>query len=180
MYTSKGTVGIIWFDAHRDLLDKMLSSRYSHGSSLRRSIELDPVNPKNILLVGTRFMDPSEQLVVDKYKINELSQPMLEDSENPRQLLKDKIKEVGSRVDYLFISIDIDCLDPAHAPGTGIPVGGGMTTNQLMNYIWDIPAPFRAIDIVEVSPPLDISGIIVKTMLALLTEIIAKIKLQKK
>lgn len=178
--SSKGTVGIIWFDAHRDLLDKMLSSRYSHGSSLRRAIELDAVNPENVLLVGTRFMEPSEQLVIDKYEINELSQPMLEDAENPRQLVKDKIKKISSRVDYLFVSIDIDCLDPAHAPGTGTPVGGGMTTNQLMNYIWDIPTPFRAIDIVEVSPPLDISGITVKTMLALLTEIIAKIKLQKK
>ena len=157
--SSLGTVGIIWFDAHRDLLDKMLSSRYSHGSSLRRSIELDVVNPNNVLLIGTRFMEPTEQLYVDKYNINELSQPLLEDAENPRQLVIEKIEEISNQVDYLFISIDIDCLDPAHAPGTGTPVGGGMTTSQLMNYLWDLPSPFRAIDIVEVSPPLDSAGI---------------------
>ncbi|UCC20246.1 MAG: arginase family protein [Promethearchaeota archaeon] len=178
--SSLGTVGIIWFDAHRDLLDYMLSSRYSHGSALRRSIELNAVDPKNILLIGTRFMEPEEQLFVETHNINELSQPMLEDAENPRELVKEKIKEISNNVDYLFISIDIDCLDPAHAPGTGTPVGGGMTTSQLMNYIWDIPAPFRALDIVEASPPLDVSGITIKVVLALLTEIIAKIKLHKK
>jgi len=178
--SSLGTIGIIWFDAHRDLLDKMLSSRYSHGSSLRRSIELDAINPRNVLLVGTRFMEPSEQIYVENNHINELSQPILEDSKNPRQLVKEKILEVANRVDNLFVSIDIDCLDPAHAPGTGTPVSGGMTSSQLMNYIWDFPAPFRALDIVEVSPHLDISGITMKTMLNLLTEIIAKIKLQKR
>ena len=92
----------------------------------------------------------------------------------------DNIKKIANQVDYLFISIDIDCLDPAYAPGTGTPVGGGMSTSELMNYIWDLPSPFRAIDIVEVSPPLDYASITIKTMLALLTEIIAKIKLHKK
>ncbi|MFW9876154.1 MAG: arginase family protein [Candidatus Thorarchaeota archaeon] len=178
--SSLATVGIIWFDAHRDLLDNMISSRYSHGSSLRRSIELDGVNPKNVLLIGTRFMEPEEQQYVENYKINELSQPELEDAENPRDLVKEKIEEISNNVDCLFISIDIDCLDPAHAPGTGTPVAGGMTTSELMNYIWDLPSPFRALDIVEASPPLDVSGITIKAILALLTEIIAKIKVQKK
>ena len=176
--SSLGSIGIIWFDAHRDLLNEMLSSPYSHGSSLRRSIELDSVDPKNILLIGTRYMEPEEQEFVDKEGINELTQAKLEDAENPRKLVKKQIGEIIPRVDHLFVSIDIDCLDPAHAPGTGTPVGGGMTTSQLMNYIWDIPAPIRALDIVEVSPPLDVSGITLKVVLALLTEVLAKIKLQ--
>ena len=176
--SSLGSIGIIWFDAHRDLLNEMLSSPYSHGSALRRSIELDTVDPKNLLLVGTRYMEPEEQIYVKKHKINELTQAMLEDAENPRKLVKNKIKEIATRIDHLFISIDIDCLDPAHAPGTGTPVTGGLTTSQLMNYIWDIPAPIRALDIVEVSPPLDVSGITLKVVLALLTEVLAKIKLQ--
>lgn len=156
----------------------MLSSPYSHGSSLRRSIELDSVDPENVLLVGTRYMEPEEQQFVEKQGINELTQATLEDSKNPRNLVKNSIEEIIPRIDHLFISIDIDCLDPAHAPGTGTPVGGGMTTSQLMNYIWDISAPIRALDIVEVSPPLDISGITLKVALALLTEVFAKIKLQ--
>ncbi len=178
--SSRGTVGVVWFDAHRDLLDVMLSSRYSHGSSLRRSIELDSVDPKNVLLVGTRHAEPEEQTYVDEFGIKELTATTLEEAKNPRQLVKEGIKDLSHRVDNLFVSIDIDCLDPAFAPGTGTPVGGGLTTSELMNFIWDIPAPFRALDIVEVSPPLDVSGITVKTMMALLTEIIAKIKLQRK
>lgn len=176
--SSTGTIGIVWFDAHRDLLNEMLSSPFSHGSSLRRSIELDTVDARNVLLVGTRYMEPEEQEFVDKEDINELTQAKLEDAENPRKLVRDKIKEIVPRVDHLFISIDIDCLDPAYAPGTGTPVGGGMSTSQLMNYIWDIPAPIRALDIVEVSPPLDVSGITLKVVLTLLTEVFAKIKLQ--
>ncbi|MHA2392627.1 MAG: arginase family protein [Promethearchaeota archaeon] len=178
--SSLGQIGIIWFDAHRDLLDKMLSSPYSHGSPLRRSIELDNLNPNNLLLVGTRFMEPEEQHFVEKHNINELSQPLLEDAQNPRQLVMEKIREINDRTDYLFISIDIDCLDPAHAPGTGTPVAGGMTSGQLMNYLWDFPAPFRALDIVEASPALDLSGITMKVLLVLLTEIIAKIRLRKR
>jgi agmatinase len=174
--SSLGTVGIIWFDAHRDLFDEFVNSKFSHGTSLRRSIELDTVDPKNVLLIGTRYMTSEEQTFLEKFEINELSQPMLEDADNPRNLIKEKIKEISSRTDNLFISIDIDCLDPAFAPGTGTPVGGGMTTSELLNYIWDIPAPFRAIDIVEVSPPLDVSDITIKATLVILTEIIAKIK----
>ena len=176
--SSLGSIGIIWFDAHRDLLDEMLSSKYSHGSSLRRTIELDTVDPRNVLLVGTRYMEPEEQEFVNKEGINELTQATLEDAENPRKLVKNKVEEIIPRIDNLFISIDIDCLDPAHAPGTGAPVGGGMTTSNLMNYIWDIPAPIRALDIVEASPPLDISGITLKAVLTLLTELLAKIKIQ--
>ena len=79
----------------------------------------------------------------------------------------------------MYVSIDIDVLDPAFAPGTGTPVGGGLSTSQLMNFLWDIPIKIRAYDLVEISPPLDTSGITVKAAVGLLAEILAKIQKMK-
>jgi len=172
-----GTVGIIWFDAHRDLLDYYLNSKYSHGSSLRRCVELSNVDPKNILLLGTRYFTEEEEQFVHNQGIRELKQCELEQYSNPIEVISQKIIELASQVDFLYFSIDIDGLDPAYAPGTGTPVSGGMSSSQLMQLISNIPVPIRAFDIVEVSPPLDPSGITVKTMLAILTEIIAQIKI---
>ena len=90
--------------------------------------------------------------------------------------MSQKIQELASRVDFLYISIDIDGLDPAYAPGTGTPVSGGMSSSQLMQLINKVPVSVRAYDIAEVSPLLDPSGITVKLMLAILTEMIAEIK----
>ncbi|MHA2362496.1 MAG: agmatinase [Candidatus Hodarchaeales archaeon] len=171
----QGKVGIIWFDAHRDLINNFLGSQYSHGSSLIRAIELENVYPENVLLIGTRYMNTEEQEVIKKYGINELSMVELEESNNAKETFKKSINKIEKQVDNIYVSIDIDVLDPAFAPGTGTPVGGGMTTSELMNYIWNIPSKVRAFDIVEVSPPLDHAGITIKATLSILTEILAKI-----
>lgn len=174
--TEFGSIGVVWFDAHRDLLDNYLNSKFSHGSSLRRSVELANINPTNILLLGTRYFTKEEEKFVQDQGIKELKQSELEQQNNPIKMISQKIQELASRVDFLYISIDIDGLDPAYAPGTGTPVSGGMSSSQFMQIINKITVPIRAFDIVEVSPPLDKSGITVKAMLAILTEILAQIK----
>lgn len=176
--TEKGSVAVIWFDAHRDLLGELIGSNYSHGSPLRRAIELDNINPKNVLLVGTRYMEPEEQDVVDISKIKELRMVDLENSNFNIEEFQELIREITHDVDYLYVSIDIDVLDPAFAPGTGTPVAGGMTTSQLMKLVKSIPGDIRCIDIMEVSPPLDNSGITVKATLGLITEILGRLKIQ--
>ncbi len=172
-------VGIIWFDAHRDLLDELDSSKYAHGCPLRRTIELNNVDPANVLLVGTRYITSEEQEFVEKNGINELTMVDLEDSTNKRSLFNDKLKNINSDVDQFYVSVDIDVLDPAYAPGTGTPVGGGMTTSDLMTFLWEIPFSVRAFDLVEISPTLDPSGITIKVGLGILTEILANIKKNK-
>lgn len=174
--TEFGSVGVVWFDAHRDLLDIHLNSKFSHGSSLRRSVELANINPKNILLIGTRYFTVEEEDYVQDQGIMELIQSELEQLNNPIEIISQKIQELANRVDHIYISIDIDGLDPVYAPGTGTPVSGGMSSSQLMQLLNNIPVSVRAFDIVEVSPPLDPSGITVKSMLAILTEIVAQIK----
>jgi agmatinase len=169
-------VGIIWFDAHRDLLNEIAGSKYGHGCPLRRLIELENIDPGNVLLVGTRYMEPEEQEVIEKQGINEITMVGLEEASNKRKLVIDKINEIASRVGSLYVSVDIDVLDPAYAPGTGTPVGGGMSTSELMTYISEIPASVRAFDLVEISPPLDLSGITIKTGMGIITEMLAQIK----
>ena len=143
---------------------------------MRRAIELDNIDPKNVMLVGTRYMDPEEQHVVDDTGIKELRMVDLEDNGFDLDIFIEMANEIVEKVDYLYVSIDIDVLDPAFAPGTGTPVGGGMSTSQLMKFVKSIPGQIRGIDIMEVSPPLDNSGITVKATIGLITEILGRLK----
>lgn len=172
-------VGVVWFDAHRDVLPELLHDRYSHGSSLRRAIELPNIAPENVLLVGTRYMEPTEQQFIDENPINELRMIDIERVADPLREFKHQVQLLAERVDHVYLSIDIDVLDPAYAPGTGTPVAGGMSTSQLLQFIHAIPINVRAFDIMEVAPPLDPSGITVKGALTLLTELLAKIYAKK-
>ena len=72
-FQADAKIGIVWFDAHRDLLEKLIGSRYSHGSSLRRITELTNVEYENVLLVGTRYMEPDEEKFIQEYKLSEFS-----------------------------------------------------------------------------------------------------------
>ena len=169
-------LGVIWIDAHRDLLDSLQQSKYSHGCSLRRLIE-NQVLPENVLLIGTRYFTDEESKFVENMNIREIPMSVIEDTNNCRKLIQDAILKLSKDVDILAISIDIDGLDPSTAPGTGTPVSGGLSANLLLNIIHDFPVPFRAIDIVEVSPPLDTPGrITTKLQMALITEICGKIQ----
>ncbi|MHA2099556.1 MAG: agmatinase [Candidatus Kariarchaeaceae archaeon] len=172
----KGSVAIIWFDAHRDLLGELIGSNYSHGSPLRRAIEEDNIDPKNVLLVGTRYMEPEEQEVVRNSGIKELRMVDLEKNNFDISVFQDLVDEITENTDFLYVSIDIDVLDPAFAPGTGTPVGGGMTTSQLMKFVKNIPNVIRGIDIMEVSPPLDPTGITTKATMGLITEILGRLQ----
>ncbi len=170
-----GTLGIVWIDAHRDLLDELNRSKYSHGCSLRRLIDLDIVNPENVLLIGTRYFTTSESDFVKKNNISEIPMTMLEEAADPRSLIKEAILKLASQVDIMSLSLDIDVVDPSAAPGTGTPVAGGMSSNLLLNIIGDFPAPLRSVDIVEVSPPLDTpAGITAKLQMAIITELLGK------
>ncbi len=175
----KGKVAIIWFDAHRDLLPELVGSKYSHGSSLLRAIELDNVNPQNVLLVGTRYMQSDEQKIIEKYSIRELKMIDLEQSNFSTKQFIDAVNGITNNVDLVYVSVDIDVLDPSAAPGTGTPVAGGLTNSQLLRYIHAIPTPIRMFDIMEVSPPLDCTGITIKSTMAIITEFLAKIYEQK-
>ncbi|MFH1072837.1 MAG: arginase family protein [Nanoarchaeota archaeon] len=146
--------GIVIFDAHPDLMD----SRNTHEDYLRNLIDEKVVKPSNVLLVGIRAMHPQEISYMKKQNINNFS--MKEISFKGVQESCDSIMEVARVWDALYLSIDIDVLDPAFAPGTGYHEPGGLTTRELVYFCQRLKLlkNLKLIDIVEVNPEKDLHG----------------------
>lgn len=171
-------IGIIHFDAHADICDIYDDSKLSHASVNARALETG-FNDSDIMMVGIR-----------SFEIQELS--FLEN--HPHQVLLasqlDSLKETGianeiityfASFDAIYLSVDIDVLDPAYAPGTGTPEAGGLSSRRLINIIRKLvqQLPIKAMDLVEISPPRDVNDITSWAGLKLLLEVFS-IKGQKK
>jgi len=167
---SQGRIGIIFFDAHTDLSNSFDGSPYSHACPLRRALELPKVDPKDVVLVGTRCFEPEGIRFIETHQMKYFS---------TEEILERGTREVGKGilellhgVDHLYISIDIDVLDPAFAPGTGIPEAGGLSTRDVIGIIRQLDSlPVVGADLVEVSPPLDSSDITSFAALKIIMEI---------
>lgn len=148
-------IGVIHFDSHPDLCDEYDGHKWSHACSLRRMVE-DVVTPGNLAQVGIRSYESEE---ITFYKQNpdilliRAYDVFVDGWKNACEKLKKKFEDY----DAVYISLDIDVLDPAFAPGTGTPDAGGLTTRELLEIVKFLmkELPIAAMDIVEVSPPLD-------------------------
>ncbi|MCV2878477.1 agmatinase [Sedimentimonas flavescens] len=145
-----GPVALIQFDAHSDTWADDDMSRIDHGTFLYKAIKLGLVEAPTTVSVGIRTDNP------DTLGVNILDAPFVHQRGVDETVAR--IKDiVGSRPTY--VTFDIDCLDPAFAPGTGTPVWGGLAS-------WQAAAILRGLsginlvggDVVEVSPPYDTTG----------------------
>ena len=138
---------IVQLDAHSDLADSFRGEKFSHATVMRRVTEV--VGFKNLYQLGIRSMVREDRLL-PKRKENMC---MLDLSKGGEYL-----KEIGDRPIYL--TIDLDVLDPAYFPGTGTPEPGGVTFNELLEFILSLKG-LRIVgaDVVELSPHYDPSGI---------------------
>jgi len=146
---------VIVFDAHPDCMRPVDRKIPTHEEWLRDLIE-DGFNPKNILLVGSRNADPSElrflkEKGVDVFSMDEI----VLDYENKL----DAITEFGYGKE-VYVSLDIDCVDPAFAPGTGYCEPCGMTSREFLHIIKRLRKMknLRALDLVEINPSKDINN----------------------
>ncbi len=153
-----GPVGLVHIDAHADVSDTMFGEREVHGTVFRRAYEEGLLDPSRVWQVGLRgtgysaedFDDPLEW----GFKMI-LAQEIWHKSLKP--LAEQIRKEIGEGP--VYISYDIDSLDPAYAPGTGTPEIGGLTTPQAMELIRGLRGlDIVGCDMVEVSPPYDTTG----------------------
>lgn len=150
-------VNFIHFDAHLDTYPAAWGCEYHHGAFARHAIQEGLVNPKGMVQIGIRgpLAAGSDLDIVKKHGVKVYTVDDIRET-----LIKDFVKTLPKFKGPTYLSFDIDCLDPAYAPGTGTPVPGGLTTYETQRILraLDIENLIGA-DIVEVSPPYDTSQI---------------------
>lgn len=150
-------INFIHFDAHLDTYPAAWGCEYHHGAFARHAIEEGLVNPKGMMQIGIRgpLAAAADLDIVKKHGVKVYTVDDVRDV-----MIKDFVKTLPKFKGPTYISFDIDCLDPAYAPGTGTPVPGGLTTYETQRILraLDIENLVGA-DIVEVSPPYDTSQI---------------------
>jgi agmatinase len=151
-YAAKfGPISLLQFDAHTDTWEDNDTTRIDHGTIFYKAVKEGLIDDKTSVQVGIRTdnPDPLGFHIIDARAVHERG----------TTAVAAEIREVlGDRPTYL--TFDIDCLDPAYAPGTGTPVWGGLSSAQAARLLRDV-AGINVLggDIVEVSPPFDPAGI---------------------
>lgn len=147
--------GIIHIDAHFDICDELGGDRLSHGCTERRALELDNISgPENFFFIGIRSIEMDE-LEFIKGKDFAIINAHDFDRMGTGKVVE-KVCERMQSFNKIYLTVDIDCLDPAYAAGTGTPQFGGMTSRQLLNLLKGLfKLPIIGFDVVEVAPSLD-------------------------
>jgi guanidinopropionase len=147
-------LGFVHFDAHLDTYPAAWGQEYHHGAFARHAIEEGLVDPKKMLQLGIRGpLAGGEDL--DFVRKNQITVKTVDDV---RSGTLDQFLESLPVFDSTptYISFDVDCLDPAYAPGTGTPVVGGLTTYETQRILRALKIPnLVGGDVVEISPPFD-------------------------
>jgi agmatinase len=154
----KGNVGVIHFDAHYDASKYMMGHLITHGMPVYRLIEEGLVPGKNFIQVGLRGYYPDEESFKWMRK-NKLRYHTMAEVEKRGwdAVMEDIIREANEGPEYLFISFDIDVLDPAFVPGTGTPEPGGLTPRETFPLVRRLCAESNVVgfELVELNPLVD-------------------------
>ena len=152
-----GNVGIVHFDAHADTADEIEGNLASHGTPMRRLIESGAVPGSHFVQVGLRGYWPPQDTFEWMLEQKMTWHTMQEIWERGFKAVMDQaVSEALAKADKLYVSVDIDVLDPAHAPGTGTPEAGGLTSRELLHSLRSLTGlNVVGADIVEVSPAYD-------------------------
>lgn len=154
---------ILHFDAHPDIYDEFEGNRYSHGCPFARIMEESLVD--RLIQVGIRTMTAHARAQIERFgveviEMRHLSQALALQCEMP-----------------VYISFDLDCLDPAFAPGVSHHEAGGLSTREAIAILHSLRAPIAGADLVEFNPRRDVQGITAAACARLLKEIIGLIHL---
>ena len=148
-----GPVGLVHFDTHTDTGAEVFGVQLSHGTIMRRLVEAGHVDPRRYAQVGLRGYWPGEAEFAwqTEQGITSLFMHEVRDL-GIREVVRRAVDAVGPGP--VFLTVDIDVLDPAFAPGTGTPEPGGMTTAELLWAVREVAVQLEVIgaDMVEVIP----------------------------
>ena len=150
-----GPVAVLHFDAHLDTWDTYFGAAYTHGTPFRRAWEEDLLLSDRAVHVGIRGPLFSPEDLVDDAGFGFEIVSAMEVLDEGRQAVAARIRDrVGDAP--VYVSIDIDVLDPGFAPGTGTPEAGGLTNRELLGILRGLAGVHLVgADIVEVAPPYD-------------------------
>lgn len=147
-------LGVIHLDAHLDLCEELDGNRLSHGCTHRRVMEGNCLSFNNICFAGIRSFEQQELEFLSGLQANILT--AAEISRLGIEKAADMISKSLQHCEVYYLTLDIDFLDPATAPGTGTPKPGGFTSRELFILLKELSSlKFIGMDVVEVSPPLD-------------------------
>jgi agmatinase len=157
----KGGLALLHFDSHLDTVDTLWGEKYSHASPFVRAIEDGFIDPQRMLSVGIKGpLNSGDDLkYAAEHGVTVLT------CEQWRRSVREGTRELESFVAGLrgasaYLSFDIDCVDPAFAPGTGTPSIGGFTSAEALTLLRSLKgANIVGADVVEVLPDRDVAGI---------------------
>jgi arginase len=156
-----GRLEIVQLDAHPDLYDTYDGNRFSHACPFARIMEEKLAS--RLVQVGIRALNPHLQQQAERFGVEIITIPHYEKAAS--------IQLTGP----LYLSIDLDVLDPAFAPGVSHHEPGGLTTRQVIELIQQLQAPIVGADIVELNPKRDPSEITAMAAVKILKEVSARL-----
>ncbi len=163
-------IGVLYVDAHGDFNDTNTSPTGNiHGECLAASAGLglpdltnlyfegQKVDPHNICFVGCRDLDPGEKVLMKKAGVTVFTMSDI-DRQGFSEIVKKVLKFFETHADWIHVSFDMDVLDPMYAPGTGIPLPGGLTNREALLLMEEMASigKVKSAEIVEVNPILDV------------------------
>ncbi|HET9490389.1 MAG TPA: agmatinase [Methylomirabilota bacterium] len=171
-----GRLGLVHFDAHPDTWDEYFGSKYFHGTSFRRALEEELIDPRRMIQVGIRgpLYGPEDFALHDQHGMEVIRIEAVKDQGTAW---------VAGRLGRLrggpvYCSFDIDAVDPAYAPATGTPEVGGLTSYEAVTLVRALAGlGLVGADVVEVSPPYDgpgqVTALLAANLLFELTSVMA-------
>jgi len=175
-----GPVALILFDSHTDTQDEYFGRKYNHGTPFRRAVE------ENLILVDQSIMIGMRGSIFSSDALDEaksLGFDLLTSDKIREMGINNVIKKIRDRVGNakVFITFDVDFVDPAYAPGTGTPEVGGFTSAEAISLMRGLSGlNFVGCDVVEVLPEFDPSGITALLASNIVYEFISMLALKKK
>lgn len=155
--------GLIYFDAHPDLYEEYMANKYSHACVVRRLVEEEIVNPRDIIQIGIRAPTQDQINFAREKGIRIIT---------AKDVYNNPV--VNVRMKKAYLSFDMDVLDPAYAPGVGNPEPGGLSTRELVEIIHRFECEIVGFDIVELCPEYDYKGISSFAAAKIIREVLGK------
>ena len=155
LHRTHGRVAVLHFDAHLDTWDTYFGAPFTHGTPFRRASEEGLLDPEHCLHVGIRGPLYSDK---DLTEDGVLGFQVIGSDDYQTDGVAAVVERMRARLGDVpvYVSIDIDVLDPAHAPGTGTPEAGGLTSRELLHTLRGlVGANVVGADVVEVAPAYD-------------------------